>query len=73
MTDKTEERIPTILLKDFLAQLNGLPDDTRIGFSGLNFYRPKWRGEKMINIEFNEQVYRNSNGDLVAVDLERLD
>lgn len=71
MTDKTEERIPTILLEDLLAQLNGLPDGTRIGFSGLNFHQAKWRGDTMINIEFNEVVHRNLNGDLVVVDLER--
>ena len=65
MNEKLEERIPTILLKDLLAQLNGLPGDTRIGFSGLTFYRPKWRGQTMINIEFNEPIYPNSNGELV--------
>lgn len=66
MTDLTEERIPTIDVKTLINQLQGLPDDTRVGFSGLNFYRVKWRGQTMINIEFNEHVYRDSNGHLVV-------
>ncbi|PTU02645.1 hypothetical protein DBR45_11215 [Pseudomonas sp. HMWF031] len=66
MTDLTEERIPTIDVKTLIDQLQGLPDDTRVGFSGLNFYRVKWRGQTMINIEFNEHVYRDSKGHLVV-------
>lgn len=66
MTDLTEERIPTIDVKTLIDQLQGLPDDTRVGFSGLNFYRVKWRGQTMINIEFNEHVHRDSKGHLVV-------
>lgn len=65
MTD-TEERIPTIDLQTLLDTLNALPKDTRVGFSGLNFYRVKWRGQTMVNIEFNEHVYRNSAGAIVV-------
>jgi hypothetical protein len=66
MTDLTEERIPTIDLKSFLEQFAGMPDDTRVGFSGLNLYRVKWRGDTMVNVEFNEHVHRDSKGNLVV-------
>lgn len=66
MTDLTEERIPTIDLKSFLEKFKGMPDDTRVGFSGLNLYRVKWRGQTMVNVEFNEHVHRDSKGVLVV-------
>lgn len=66
MTDQTEERIPTIDLKSFLEWFKDIPGDTRIGFSGLNFNRTKWRGKTMLNIEFNEHLYRDSKGTLVV-------
>lgn len=69
MTATAEERIPTMLLKDLLKELNGWPEETRVGFSGLNFYRVKPRGPNMVNIEFNEHVYRDSKGELIAEDL----
>lgn len=65
MTRTLEDRIPTIDLKTLRDAFKGLPDDARIGFSGLTFYRPKLRGQTMLNIEFNEHVYRDRNGTVV--------
>ena len=66
MTDAAEERLPTIDLQSLLDTLNALPKDTRVGFSGLTFYRVKWRGQTMVNIEFSEHVHRNSKGEVVV-------
>ncbi len=41
-------------VKDMKDQLNGWPDDWKIEFSGLTFFRLKKRAEKMANMEFNE-------------------
>lgn len=66
MSDKSEDRIPTIDLKTLRDWFKDLPDDTRVGFSGLTYYRTKWRGQTMVNIEFNEHVHRDSTGKLAV-------
>lgn len=49
----------TIKLGDFLKELEGLPADTDLifGAGNLEFYRTKWRGEKLLQIEFNQQTW----------------
>ncbi|HEM6844616.1 TPA: hypothetical protein U2I45_001226 [Providencia rettgeri] len=58
----------TIDLETLLRQLAGYPKDTRISFGGLDFYRIKKRGDKLIQIEFNQSVYRTDKDVLVVED-----
>lgn len=58
----------TIELGTLLDQLVGLPRDTKVSFGGLDFYRVKPRGPKLVQIEFNQSIYRTAEGLLVAED-----
>ncbi|ROR60842.1 UNVERIFIED_ORG: hypothetical protein EC838_0133 [Providencia alcalifaciens] len=44
----------TIELGELLRQLEGYPPETRVYFSGLDFYRIKLQSENLIQIEFNQ-------------------
>jgi hypothetical protein len=57
-----------ITVGDLRRQLEGYPDDAELFFGGLRFYRLKSRGEKLVQLEFQEQVYREQDGTLVAID-----
>lgn len=48
------------------AHLEGLPDDARIFFGcfSLEFYRVKKRGENLYQIEFNQTVSDDENGNV---------
>ncbi|CAH0190236.1 hypothetical protein SRABI106_01298 [Rahnella aquatilis] len=61
----------TIDLGTLLRQLEGLPLDTRIYFGGLDFYRVKPRGSNLVQIEFNQSVYRTDKDLLVVEDHSR--
>ena len=63
-------RPPLITVAVLKAHLSAYPDDTELDFSGLDFYRLKQRGEKLVQIEFNQQVYRTPEGDVVVQNLE---
>ncbi len=66
---KTKE--PTIKVDDLIKALMPLKGKNfDISFSGLNFYRIKQRGDKFVQIEFNEQVYLNSEGLVVVENLK---
>jgi hypothetical protein len=41
-------------VEDFKRKLQIFPDEWEVEFSGLTFYRFKARGEKLVNLEFNE-------------------
>ncbi len=58
----------TIDLGTLLGQLEGLPLDTRVYFGGLDFYRINPQGPKLIQIEFNQSVYRTREDVLVVQD-----
>lgn len=53
---------------DLKEQLNGFNDDVEIHFGGLDFYRLKTRGEKLVHFEFNQTVYKDDTGKLVLED-----
>jgi hypothetical protein len=42
-------------------KLKGLPDDYQIifGCEELEFYRLKIRGEKLVQVEFNQNIYKD--------------
>ncbi|HIF9450626.1 MULTISPECIES: hypothetical protein [Photobacterium] len=43
-------------------------DDTEIYFSGLDFYRLKNRGDKLVQVEFNQLVYKQKDTGKVIVE-----
>lgn len=47
--------------------LKAIPDDARIFFGcyGLEFCRVKWRGENLVQIEFNQSVYDDEHGNVI--------
>lgn len=53
--------------------LEDIPDDTRIYFGcfSLGFHRLKWRGEGLLQMEFNQTVWEDENGS-VSVDNHQL-
>lgn len=42
------------------------PDECELFFGGLDFYRLKLRGEKLLQFEFNQPVYLDSKGRVVV-------
>ena len=61
----------TIDLGTLLRQLEGLPHDTRVYFGGLDFHRINPQGPNLIQIEFNQSVYRTDEDLLVVEDHSR--
>jgi hypothetical protein len=55
-----KERMITV--GELKKHLSLYKDDCEITFSGLNFYRTKTRGEKLVQIEFDETIHRNNEG-----------
>lgn len=60
----------TITVGDLKEMLELYDNDFEISFSGLDFYRLKTRGPKLVQVEFNEVIYRNSKGKMVLEDIE---
>ena len=58
---------PRITVGRLRQELDGLPDDWTLDFSGLDFYRIKQRGPTHVQIEFNQSVYLSPEG-LVVVE-----
>ena len=49
--------------------LEGLPESHEITFAGgLEFYRLKGRGGNLVNMEFNQSVYKTKEGKWVVDD-----
>lgn len=61
---------PTSELGQLLDEFVGLPRTTRVSFSGLSFYRVKQRGDDLVQIEFNQQVFLDEQGRVVVQNLE---
>ena len=59
------KQIPTIPLKQLLDDLSVYDKNMEVSFSGLTYQRPKQQSDKLIQIQFEETVYRNSQNDLV--------
>lgn len=57
-----------ITVGDLLRMLDGFPRDAVLYFGGLDFYRVKQRGEKLVQIEFNQPVYKDRDSGKVVVD-----
>ncbi len=57
---------PRITVGELRAALDGLPDDWTVDFSGLTFYRVKQRAPEHVQIEFNQSVYLDEQGQVVV-------
>lgn len=46
--------------------LRDMPDDAKIYFGcySLEFFRLKWRGENLLQVEFSKPVYDNEKGEV---------
>ena len=59
----------TFTVGDLKRQLKIFPDDWELSFGGvLGFNRVKKRGDKLVDIEFNQSVYKNAEGRIVLED-----
>jgi len=60
-----------ITIAELKEKLAIYPNDSVIDFSGLDFSRVKSRGDKLVQIEFIQTVYRNAQGDVVVENHEQ--
>lgn len=59
----TESGRRKMTVGELKKELQGWPDDYEITFSGvLEFSRLKGRGEKLVDMEFNQTVFRKADG-----------
>lgn len=61
-----EERPRLRTVGELRQELAVFDDDDEVDFSGLDFYRFKMRGEKLVQCEFNQPVYRDKKGRVVV-------
>jgi len=59
-----------ITVGELIEQLKGKPKDAVLYFGGLDFFRLKDRNQdgSMVQMEFEQTVYRDSKGNLVVQD-----
>jgi hypothetical protein len=57
---------PSITVGDFKEMLNAYDDDMWLDFSMLDFYRLKQRADDLVQVEFNQTVYRDEEGNVVV-------
>lgn len=48
------------------SELEVFDDDDELYFNGLDFYRLKKRGPKLVQVEFEQNVYADSNGRVIV-------
>ena len=65
-----DNRPPLITVGELMKQLSVFSPNAEIDFSGLDFYRLKSRGTNLVQLEFNQQVYRDDKGNVSAHNLE---
>lgn len=63
-----QKELPTISVRRLREELSIYPDDYAVSFSGLSFYRVKLRGEKLLQIEFEQIVYLDPKTGNVVID-----
>lgn len=57
---------PSITVGEFRKMLSNWPDDMWLDFSMLDFYRLKQRGPNLLQVEFNQHVYRDTSNKVVV-------
>jgi hypothetical protein len=60
-----QSKYPSITVEELRQHLACFPDDWTIDFCGLEFYRAKARGEKHLQIEFTQLVYKTEDGQVI--------
>lgn len=65
-----EKDYPNITVGQLKLHLESYDDDMELYFGGLDFYRLKQRGTNLVQVEFNQLVYRNEAGRVVVDNLE---
>jgi hypothetical protein len=55
-----------ITVGDLIRMLQDYPEDASLSFGGLVFYRLKQRGDKLVQVEFNQPVYTTKAGEVVV-------
>jgi hypothetical protein len=70
MSTKSPSTTAGITVGELRRQLEIYPADAELFFGGLRFYRLKSRGDKLVQLEFSEQVYRDKDGTLIAHDVD---
>lgn len=57
-----------ITVGELRRQLEAFPDDAELYIGDLVFYRLKRRGDNLVQVEFNQTIYRDSSGRWVVDD-----
>lgn len=60
---------PSITVGEFKEMLSHYPDNMLLDFSMLDFNRLKQRSPTLVQVEFNQQVYRDSSNNVVVENL----
>jgi hypothetical protein len=68
MGNKRERHAITV--GELKMHLASFTDDDLLYFGGLEFYRTKQRGPKLVQIEFKQNVYIDDNDTVVVEDLK---
>ena len=58
--------MPDITVGELIEQLKIFPPDAQLCFNELDFNRLKSRGDKLVQVEFCQQVYKNEEGEIVV-------
>lgn len=61
---------PRVTVGEFKEMLSAYPDDMWLDFSMLDFYRLKQRSGDLLQVEFDQRVYRDAAGRVVVQNLE---
>ena len=51
---ETKDTYTNLTAKDIIEYLSGVPEETEIHIEGFTFYRWKWRGDNLLQLELNE-------------------
>jgi hypothetical protein len=65
---RSSRRTAGITVGELIDRLSAFGRDRELYMGGLEFYRLKDRGD-VVQLEFNQQVYRDRNGKLTAHDV----
>jgi hypothetical protein len=70
MPKKSPATAAGITVRELVKQLRAFPADAELFFGGLRFNRLKSRGDLLVQLEFQEQIYREQDGTLIANDVD---
>ncbi|MDB2373631.1 hypothetical protein N9W11_03645 [Psychrosphaera haliotis] len=57
----------TLTIGDLKEMIKDYENDIEISFSGLDFYRLKMRADKLVQVEFNQTVYKEPDTGKVVI------